>query len=124
MENTVIVALNEQINFELYSGYIYLQLSLAMEKKNYKGYSNWLKKHYHEELRHAEDFIEFMLKRGVTPTLKTIEVKDFDVSEPIEVANIVFDHEKKVTNRIYELHDVAKKSKRLCNRDIYAFIHF
>lgn len=110
METQVIEALNEQINFELYSGYIYLQMSLAMEKENYKGFSNWLRKHYHEELSHAEDFIEYMLKRGVTPTLKDIKVEPCTLKEPLEVAKIIHKHEEKVSARIYSLHDVSKKA--------------
>lgn len=110
MEKQVTEALNEEINFELYSGYIYLQMALIMERENYKGYSSWLKGHYHEELSHAEDFIEYMLKRGVTPTLKDIKVEEFDVTEPLKVAQLIHDHEEKVTARIYNLHDVSKKA--------------
>ena len=40
----------------------------------------------------------------------TIEMKNFDVKEPLEVAKIILDHENKVTERIYKIHDVAKKS--------------
>lgn len=108
MEQKVIDALNAQINFELYSGYVYLHLGLRMEKENYKGYSSWLMKHYQEELAHAQDFIQFMLKRDATPTLKDIHMEQLDLREPLEVAKYVLEHEKKVTKRIYELHDTAK----------------
>lgn len=110
MEKQVLQGLNEQINFEIYSGYIYLALSLKMEELKYKGYSSWLKKHYHEELEHAEDFIEFIHKRGETPSLMDIKMKEFDVKEPLEVAEIILEHERKVTERIYKLHDLAKKN--------------
>lgn len=110
MKKEVLNALNEQINFELYSGYIYLNLSIAMEKENYKGYAKWLANHYKEELAHADQFIEFIQKRDAKPELMTIEMKNFDVKEPLEVAKIILDHENKVTERIYKIHDVAKKS--------------
>lgn len=110
MKKEVLNALNEQINFELYSGYIYLNLSIAMERENYKGYAKWLANHYKEELAHADQFIEFIQKRDAKPELMTIEMKNFDVKEPLEVAKIILDHEKKVTERIYKIHDVAKKS--------------
>ena len=110
MKKEVLNALNEQINFELYSGYIYLNLSIAMEKENYKGYAKWLANHYKEELAHADQFIEFIQKRDAKPELMPIEMKNFDVKEPLEVAKIILDHEKKVTERIYNIHDVAKKS--------------
>ena len=110
MKKEVLNALNEQINFELYSGYIYLNLSIAMERENYKGYAKWLANHYKEELAHADQFIEFIQKRDAKPELMTIEKKNFDVKEPLEVAKIILDHENKVTERIYKIHDVAKKS--------------
>ena len=110
MKKEVLNALNEQINFELYSGYIYLNLSIAMEKENYKGYAKWLANHYKEELAHADQFIEFIQKRDAKPELMPIEMKKFDVKEPLEVAKIILDHEKKVTERIYKIHDVAKNS--------------
>lgn len=110
MKTEVLNALNEQINFELYSGYIYLNLSIAMERENYKGYAKWLANHYKEELAHADQFIEFIQKRDAKPELMPIEMKNFDVKEPLEVAKIILDHENKVTERIYKIHDVAKKS--------------
>lgn len=110
MEPKVMEALNEQINFELYSGYLYLGLSLAMEDKNYKGYSKWLAEHYEEELSHAKDFIDFMHKRGVKPTLHQIEMADANYTEPLEVAKAVLEHEQKVSQRIYKIHDLAKQA--------------
>lgn len=120
MEKKVIEALNEQINFELYSAYIYLNLSLLMEEKNYKGYSAFLAKHYEEELEHAKQFIDYMHKRGVKPTLKDIRMEEFSDMEPVEVAKIVLEHEMQVTKRIFDIHDVSK------NEDDYAteiFMH-
>lgn len=110
MDKQVMVEMNEQINFELYSGYIYLELGLIMEKQNYKGFSSWLMEHYKEELEHASDFIDFMIKRGVTPTLHDIKMEKFDVTEPVDVAKIIYEHEQKVTKRVFDLHDVAKKA--------------
>lgn len=110
MNEKVIDDLNEQINFEFYSAYIYLELGLIMEKQNYKGFSAWLMSHYHEELSHAGDFIDFMIKRDFTPSLHDIKMEKFDVKTPLEVAQIIHDHEKKVTKRIYALHDTAKKA--------------
>ena len=110
MDKKVLTALNEQINFELYSGYLYLSLSLAMEEKNYKGYAKWLATHYQEELDHAKAFIDYMHKRGVRPTLHNIEMTEVTVKEPLEVAKLVLEHEQKVSQRIYNIHDVAKQA--------------
>lgn len=111
MDKTVFDAMNEHINYEFYSGYIYLGLAFQMEKKNYKGFAKWLEKHYEEELSHARDFINFMIKRDQSPVLLDIKMENFDdVCEPLEVAKKIYEHEKKVTATIYKLHDLAKKA--------------
>lgn len=110
MDQKVMDALNEQINFELYSAYLYLGLSLAMEDMNYKGYSAWLADHHDEELSHAKAFIDFMHKRGVKPTLHNIEMAEVTQIKPLEVAKVVLEHEQKVSQRIYKIHDVAKQA--------------
>lgn len=81
-----------------------------MEKNNYKGYWSWLIDHYKEELGHAQDFIDFMIKRSVTPVLQNIETVEFSCTEPLDVAKTIYDHERKVTERIYKIHDLAKKA--------------
>lgn len=110
MEQSVIDAMNDQINFEFHSAFIYLNLSLVMEDKNYKGYSEWLARHYQEEIDHAKQFIDFLHMRGVKPTLKNIEMAEVNVTEPLDVAKLVLEHERKVSASIYKIHDVAKKA--------------
>lgn len=110
MKKEVLQGLNDQINFEFYSAYIYLALAINMEENKFKGYASWLRGHYHEELQHAEEFMEFIVKRGAVPELQDIKIEKFDVKDPLEVANIILDHERKVSQKIYELHDLAKKN--------------
>lgn len=110
MDKKIIEALNEQINFELYSAYLYLGLSLVMEEQNYKGYAAWLSDHHEEELSHAKAFIDFMHKRGVKPTLHQIEIADAKQTKPLQVAKAVLEHEQKVSQRIYKIHDLAKQA--------------
>lgn len=109
MDKNVIEAMNEQINLEMYSGYLYLNLSIQMERLNYKGYSQWLADHYFEELSHAQDFIKYLQKRNVSASLLDIKVHNVSYKEPLDVAKAVLEHEKKVTQSIYKLHDLAKK---------------
>lgn len=110
MDQKIIEALNEQINFELYSAYLYLGLSLSMEEQNYKGYAAWLSEHHEEEISHAKAFIDYMHKRGVKPSLHQIDMADANQTEPLEVAKAVLEHEQKVSQRIYRIHDLAKQA--------------
>lgn len=102
-------AMSEHAVFEMYSGYIYLQASLVMEKENYKGYSKWLFDHYKEEFTHAEDFIAFLQKRDITPVLSDIKYHAVTAKTPLEVAQIILEHEQKVTARISALLEQARK---------------
>ncbi|MEG0250273.1 MAG: ferritin [Peptostreptococcus sp.] len=110
MEKEVLKAMNEHINLEIYSGYLYLTMSIQMEKYNYKGFSKWLLDHSKEELSHAEDFISYLQKRNVSATLYDIKADSIDKKEPLDIAKLVLKHEAKVTSQIYELHDIAKKN--------------
>lgn len=111
MEKTVFDAMNEHINYEFYSAYIYLGLSIQMEKKNYKGFAKWLQKHYEEELNHAKDFINFMIKRDQSPVLYDIKIENYEhISSPLEAAQKIYGHEQTVTESIYKLHDTAKRA--------------
>ena len=46
-------ALNEQINAELYSAYLYLSMSAYFDSINLKGCANWMNVQYQEETSHA-----------------------------------------------------------------------
>lgn len=110
MDKKVIEAINDQINLELYSAYIYLAYSVAMERANYRGYSKWLMEHGKEEIGHGMDFLEFLQKRDESATLQDVKAENFVETEPLTVAKAILAHEKKVTESIYRLHDISKKA--------------
>lgn len=111
MKQEMLNALNEHINFEMHSGYIYLQLALIMEENNYKGYATWLSNHYFEELNHAQLFIKYLQDRNQKPVLTNIECPQFNVKTPLEVAKLIYEHEQKVSSRIYGLTELARDLK-------------
>lgn len=110
MKKELVQAMNEQIQMEMESGYLYLALAVKMEEENFKGYASWLTKHYKEEFEHAVEFIEFMQKRHMPVVLKDIKVETIKETQPLEIAKMVLAHEEKVTQSIYKLHDMAKKA--------------
>ncbi len=107
MKKAVIDKINEQINKEYYSAYLYLKMSVVMEEEKKPGYANWLFHQYKEELEHAEDFVRFLQKRGVAPVLETIEATDVNERKPLEIARRVLAHEVAVSESIYELWKIA-----------------
>lgn len=105
----LVKALNEHINLEMYSGYLYLAMSIKTHEENYKGYSSWLFKQYQEEFEHSHDFIHFMQQRDMAVELKSVQVEPIKETDPLKIAKLVLEHERNVTKSIYKLHDLAKQ---------------
>lgn len=57
-------ALNQQINEEFCSAFIYLGMSAEADRIGLPGFSNWFKMQYQEELGHAERFFNYILERN------------------------------------------------------------
>lgn len=111
MEQKLIDEFNEQINMELYSAYMYLEFSINLMDEGYVGYSSWLQEQYKEELEHAQAFIHYMQRRDVKPSLKKIDMSGVTEVEPVKVAEMVLDHEKKISRSIDDLYTMAQDQK-------------
>lgn len=104
-------AMNEQINKELFSSYLYLSMAAYFEEKNLPGFANWMRIQANEERDHAMKFYEFILECGGKVTLKAIAAPQTDWASALEVAEEVAAHEAKVTASIYALYELAQKEK-------------
>lgn len=98
---------NEQVQAEFYSAYMYLQMSLDMESKNFKGMARWLYLQYEEEREHALKLVKFMQDRGDKPTMLAIDAPAADYGTPLELFQKVLEHEKYVTSRINNMYAAA-----------------
>ena len=104
-------ALNEQINKELFSSYLYLSMAAYFEEKNLSGFGNWMRVQADEEREHAMKFYDFILETGGKVMLKAIEAPKTEWNSNLEVAEEVAAHEAKVTASIYALYELALKEK-------------
>ncbi|HSG42360.1 MAG TPA: ferritin [Anaerolineales bacterium] len=104
-------AMNEQINKELFSSYLYLSMAAYFEDKNLPGFANWMRLQADEEREHAMKFYDFILERGGQVQLKAIEAPKTDWGSNLEVVEEVAAHEAKVTASINELYELALKEK-------------
>jgi ferritin len=99
-------AINEQINKEMYSAYLYLSMSAYCEAESLPGFAGWMRAQAQEEQAHAMRFFDYINARGGRVVLKAIEVPPPIWKSPQEMFEQVLEHERKVTgmiNRIYEL---------------------
>jgi ferritin len=104
-------AMNEQINKELFSSYLYLSMAAYFEDKNLTGFGNWMRIQADEEREHAMKFYDHILERGGRVSLKAIDAPKTDWNSNLEVAEEVAAHEAKVTASIYALYELALKEK-------------
>ncbi len=100
-------AINDQINFEFYSGYIYLAMSAWLKSQNLNGMAHWMEIQYQEEQIHAMKFFNYVSDRGGLVKLKAIEQPQTEWKSPLDAFETAYKHEQIVTGRISNLMDLA-----------------
>jgi len=111
MKKTMQDAMNEQINKELFSAYLYLSMAAYFEDKNLSGFSKWMRAQEAEEREHAMKFYDFILERGGKVTLKAIGAPKTEWKSSMEAAEEVAAHEASITDSINALYELALKEK-------------
>jgi len=104
-------ALNEQINKELFSAYLYLSMAAYFEGKNLPGFAHWMRLQADEEREHAMKFYDFILERGGQVLLKAIDAPTAEWKSNLEAAEQVVAHEAKVSESIHALYELALGEK-------------
>lgn len=110
--------LNEQVNAELYSSYLYLSMSAYFESKNLKGFSKWLKIQSEEEYAHAMKIFNYILERSGKPLLMEIKSPPNHWEKPVDAFENVYGHEKKVTSMINNIMALAEDEKDYATRSM------
>jgi ferritin len=104
-------AINEQINKEMYSSYIYLSMAAYFEAESLPGFGNWLRIQAVEENEHAMKLYDYLLERGGKVELKAIPAPKADWGSALEAVEQVLEHEQFVTKSIHDLYELAVKEK-------------
>lgn len=118
IKEEVRTSLNEQVNAELYSAYLYLSMCAYFKSINLNGFARWLEVQAIEELTHAMKFFNFISERGGQVLMQPIGGPPTLWESPLAACEEVYAHEVKVTSLIHKLLDIATE-----NRD-YATINF
>lgn len=103
----VLDAINEQINAETYSAYMYLSMSAYFENIGLSGFANWMMIQYKEESAHAIKFFNYVNERGGKVVLKAVDQVPVDFDGVVDVFEKTLAHENHVTSLINKLMDVA-----------------
>ena len=111
MNEKVAALLNDQINKEFYSAYLYLDMSNYYDELDLDGYANYYMVQAQEERDHALLFMRYMQSIGLKVTLDAIgkpEKEYHSVLEPLEEAAR---HERYVTDLINNIYHEAHQDK-------------
>lgn len=102
-------AMNEQLNFELYSGYIYLSMSAYFEDTLLDGMAHWMRIQAKEEYEHAERFWKHIQDRAGRVALAAIGAPKIEWNSPLDAWQDAYNHELEVTRRINKIGELAEK---------------
>ncbi len=101
--------LNDQMNFEIFSAYVYRAMGAYCDVRDLSGFSNWFKVQAQEEEMHAEKIYNFVLDRGGEPVYKGFGDPGHDWESVIKVFEEALGHEQVVTERFNNLMTEAVK---------------
>lgn len=111
MNTKLLKEMNEQINKEMFSGYLYLAMAAHFEAQNLSGFAGWMEVQAKEELEHAMKFYSFLIDLGEKVDLSAIDQPQKEFGTPTQVFEQVLEHEKFVTGRIHMLYEIALEGK-------------
>ena len=107
MDKRVSELLNEQINKELYSAYLYLDFSVFYEAQGLDGFANWYMIQAQEERDHAMLFMKYLQNNGEKVTLDAIAKPDKELNVLMDPLKFGFEHEQYVTSLINDIYAAA-----------------
>lgn len=109
MDPKVYELINDQINKELYSGYLYLTFADFYEAEGLKGFANWYMIQAQEERDHALIFRKYLLDNDCPVKMKAIDEPDktFEAGDHMGPLQAALVHEKYVTSLINDIYAAA-----------------
>ncbi len=111
MDKKVHKLLNEQINKEFYSAYLYLDFSNYFKRRGLDGFANWYMIQAQEERDHAMLFYQYLQNENQTVTLDAIAKPDKELLSDMDVLLLGLEHEKYVTSLINDIYAAAYEVK-------------
>ena len=111
MNEKIARLLNEQINKEFYSAYLYLDMSNYYDQQDLDGYANYYMVQAQEERDHALLFMKYMQNNGLKVTLESIAKPDKEFDSLLAPLEIAAEHERYVTALINTIYHEAHEAK-------------
>ena len=111
MDKRVHELLNDQINKEFYSAYLYLEFSNYFSAIGLDGFANWYMIQAQEERDHAMLFYQYLQNESEKVTLGAIDKPEKSINSHLDVLKAGLEHEKYVTSLINNIYEAAHNVK-------------
>ena len=107
MDKKVSTLINDQINKEFYSAYLYLDMANFYSRKGLDGFANWYEIQAKEEQDHAMLMYQYLQNNGEEVTLEAIAKPDKTFTTLMDPLKAGLEHEKYVTSLINNIYTAA-----------------
>lgn len=111
LDKKVVELLNQQVNKEFYSAYLYLDFSNYYYAQGLDGFGNWYKIQAQEERDHAMLFVQYLQNNGEKVVLEAIAKPSVDITGAKAVLEEGLKHEQYVTSLINDIYEAAYNIK-------------
>ena len=111
IKEKVSALLNNQINKEFYSAYLYLDFANYFTARGLNGFANWYTIQAQEERDHAMLFVQYMHNNNLNVTYEAIDKPNVALTDDLTVLKAGLTHEEYVTDLIHTIYDAAYEAK-------------
>lgn len=111
LDQKVVELLNQQVNKEFYSAYLYLDFSNYYSDEGLDGFANWYMVQAQEERDHAMLFVQYLQNNGEKVVLEAVDKPAVDITSAKAVLEEGLKHERYVTGLIHNIYDAAYSVK-------------
>lgn len=99
--------LNDQIQAEFASAYLYLSMSAWFDRQSLPGFAHWMRLQASEEADHGMRIYRHVLDRQGSVVLQAIEAPPASFDSPLEAFREALEHEKSISERFHHLYRLA-----------------
>ena len=107
MDKRVHELINQQINKELYSAYLYLEFANYFDERGLDGFANWYTIQAQEERDHAMLFYRYLRNEDMKVTFGAVDAPNKEITCDMDVLKAGLEHEKYVTSLINDIYAAA-----------------
>lgn len=107
LKERVLAALNDQLNSEYYSSYLYLSMCAYFEAQGLRGFAHWMRVQSQEEMGHVMRFFNYINDRNGRVLLQSLEAPPAEWASPLAAFEAAYEHECSISRRIHDLARLA-----------------